>query len=486
MPQTLLHQNAHLLMDRVGEHQSARFCFQRFVLPSNCIHLQITLSINSKQPVQLPLCLFDAHGQMRMMKAGHTVTQETLLYEIGEDSASQGGIAGPLPAGNWSLVLYKRRMREDADVSLEISCEIGTPHVQEIKPVTFSQRCLKTGLQWYQGELHTHSSESTGRTPVADVVRAARECGLDFLALTDHFTASHWSLLEEESHDCPPLLLQSVEVSGDRGHANLHGLNQWMNPLVDDNEELSRFLNLSIRPSMNQLADDTHKQGGLMCINHPLSGEVGWRYPEFDLSKADLIEVYCASELDPTLAYPSFYDMLLSKGLHLTAVGSSDSHHPTQPGPWKLGQVRTYIYAEALSQAALLAGLKAGHAYVSINQCEMNMTAQCGDHQAMMGDTLPLSSNHPAVITVSLLRHPRGNLYLYRNGMLWETRFLPDDTPVTLHFTLPEDAFDPHLYVRMEFYEIEGELPYYGYSWRNWKTLRLLSNPIYFDKGDHA
>lgn len=484
MPQTLLHQKAALLMNRIGEHQSSRFYFQHFTLPANCIHLQISLSINSKQPVQLPLSVFDSRGQMRMMKAGHTVTQKTLLYEIGEDSASQGGIAGPLPAGNWSLVLYKRRMREDIEVSLEINCLIGSQHIQEMTPVTFSKRCLKTGLQWYQGELHTHSSESTGRTSVADVVCAARECGLDFLALTDHFTASHWALLEKECKDHPPLLLQSVEISGDRGHANLHGLNQWMNPFVDDNEELSKFLNLSVRPSMNQLAEDTHKQGGLMCINHPLSGEVGWRYPEFDLNNADLIEVYCSSERDSTLSYPSFYDMLLSKGLHLTAVGSSDSHHPTQSGPWKLGQVRTYIYAEALSQAALLAGLKAGHAYISINQCEMNMTAQCGSHVAMMGDTLPILSNQHVVITVSLLRHPRGNLFLYRNGMLWETRFLPDDAPVTLDFTLPEDAFDDPLYVRMEFYEIAGELPYYGYSWRNWETLRLLSNPIYFCKGD--
>ena len=63
--------------------------------------------------------------------------------------------------------------------------------------------------------------------------------------------------------------------------------------------------------------------------------------------------------------------------------------------------------------------------------------------------------------------------------MLLECRFLPDDTPAEIAFDLPQGPLAPNSYVRAEFYEVEGELPYYGYAWRNWKSLRLLSNPIY-------
>lgn len=483
--QKILHQPIHLLAENAGENQSARFFRLRFSLPDQCVGLTVSLKANSAYPIQLPVCLFDPAGCVRLMKAGHRVTNETMLFELKEERACPGGIPGRLYAGEWKLLIYKRRMLEDVCAELTIQCETGTPLTALASPeMTFFRPCLERKAGWYQGELHTHSNESTGRTSVAEVIRAARECRLDFLALTDHFTAAHWRALQAEFDGRKPLLLQSMEVSGDRGHANLHGLTQWVNPLVDDNDEVAEFLGLAHKPSMNQLADEVHRQGGLFCINHPLSGEMGWRYHEFDLNKADLIEAWCLSERDATLPYPTFYDMLLARGYRLTAVGSSDSHHPTRPGPWRLGQVRTFIYAHELSQKGLLAGLKAGHAYISVNGCEMDMYAVCGSQRCMMGDTLVPDGGHCAYVKVELLRHPKGNLFAYLNGCLFESRYIDHDGPSSFSFSLPEDFRKTGGYLRVEFYEIEGELPYYGYSWRNWQSLRLISNPIYFEKGE--
>ena len=42
-------------------------------------------------------------------------------------------------------------------------------------------------------DLHTHSTESDGTEPPADVVRAAARAGLDGLALTDHDTTAGWA-----------------------------------------------------------------------------------------------------------------------------------------------------------------------------------------------------------------------------------------------------------------------------------------------------
>jgi PHP family Zn ribbon phosphoesterase len=74
---------------------------------------------------------------------------------------------------------------------------------------------------WYCGELHLHSDMSTGRADVATIARVAVERGLDFLGLTDHFTPSHWPRIEElEASGRRPLFLRSLELAGDRGHAN--------------------------------------------------------------------------------------------------------------------------------------------------------------------------------------------------------------------------------------------------------------------------
>lgn len=481
---TILQEMIRLFAKGAGKNQSERFFRLGFSLPERCVRLSISLKPDSAHSIQLPICLFDPDGEARLMKAGHRVTNEAMLFELGENQACAGGLPGPIPSGEWKLVIYKRRMCEDVSAELTVQCTLGDPQTNA-RPaeLTFARACLDTEKRWYQGELHTHSNESTGRTSVAEVIEAAREQKLDFLALTDHFTASHWRALQAEYDGQKPLLLQSMEVSGDRGHANLHGLRRWMNPLVDDNEELTAFLGLKQRPSMNQLADDTHHQGGLFCINHPLSGEMGWRYRDFDLNKADMIEAWCLSEKDATLSYPTYYDMLLARGYRLTAVGSSDSHHPTRPGPWRLGQIRTFIYADSLSQKELLAGLKAGHAYISVDQCEMSLTACCGGRQAMMGDTLAVHGGETVEVRVDLHRHPKGNLFVYLNGALHECYYVDHSAPAAVSFRLPELSANHNAYLRVEFYEIEGALPYYGYSWRNWKTLRLISNPIYFTIG---
>jgi len=41
--------------------------------------------------------------------------------------------------------------------------------------------------RFYKGNLHTHTTESDGALPPAEVARIYREAGYDFLAVTDHF-----------------------------------------------------------------------------------------------------------------------------------------------------------------------------------------------------------------------------------------------------------------------------------------------------------
>ena len=389
-------------------------------------------------------------------------------------------------------------MYEDITARITVDCDLIDdlpPETQEVHPAIrdlaskpFSSACPADGPGWYCGELHTHSGESTGHTSLKEVVEAARNVRLDFLAITDHFTASHWLRQQEICLSDRPLLLQSMEVSGDFGHANVHGMTNWQNPLVDNNEELTAFLGLPRRPTMETIADEVHREGGLFGINHALSGIMGWRYREFPLEKADLYEVYCTSEMETAALYATHWDMLLRQGLHLTGVGSSDSHHPTEEGPWKLGQVLTWVYAKSLCQRDVLAALKQGSAYVGIGGARMDMHAVCGDQLAYMCGTLTLSHGEEAVFTVDLAVHPRGNLFIYADGMVYDTIYFDHAGADKYTFTLPEEwiAKAGTSYLRVEFHEMKEPPQFFGMCFRDHTTTRLISNPIWQKRKENA
>lgn len=479
-------------------HQSSRYYRYAFQVPEHCGQLTLAMDIDTQRSAQIPLILFDAQGQMRLMRAANATTgPHHTEYTLTPAHGDQGCIPGHLPAGQWKLLLYKRRISEDitahiavswqADQAMPPETQVENDAIRGLREQPFSQAVPDERAGWYCGELHTHSAESTGYTSLAEVVDTARALKLDFLALTDHFTASHWLRLQEISDGKRPLLLQSVEISGDCGHANVHGLKTWQNPLVDNNEELTGFLGLTQRPSMEAIADAAHAQGGLFCLNHALSGVMGWRYREFPIEKADLYEVFCTPENQTCMLYTTHWDMLLTQGYHLTGVGSSDSHHPTRPGVWKLGHVLTWIYSDSLSQAALLKALKAGHAYVGVNGARMDMRAESGANVAHMGDTLALAPGETAAFTLEMLDHPRGNLFLYADGMILDIVYYDQPGSDTYTFELREDwiAKGGSSYVRIEFHEAKDPPAFFGLAYRDHLSARLISNPIWLTRKEH-
>lgn len=495
MSLTFADTHLNLLNNRTDDHQSARYCWYAFAVPAGMGQLTLSLEITTEKSAQVPLILFDAKGQVRLMRAANATTGNAITsYTITPAWADKGCIPGPLPAGEWKLILYKRRMFEDIDARLTVrgqpagecppDSQIENPHIAGLREKPFAQETVDTRPGWYCGELHTHSDESTGYTTLFEVVDAARALHLDFIALTDHFTAAHWMRLQEAFDGERPLLLQSMELSADYGHANIHGLTAWQNPLVDDNEELAAFLGLAERPTMESIADEAHRQGGLFCLNHALSGIFGWRYREFPLEKADLYEVYCTPEMQTAILYTTHWDSLLTQGYRLTGVGSSDSHHPTDGGPWQLGHVLTWVYADSLSQADILAALRKGHAYVGVAGARMRMVGEGAGQTAQMGDTIVLAPGERATISVELPDHPRGNLFAYADGMMLDAVYYAKPGTDTYEVTLDEKWIAPRgeSYVRIEFHEMAEEPAFYGLAFRDHLSVRLISNPIWLKR----
>jgi predicted metal-dependent phosphoesterase TrpH len=89
-------------------------------------------------------------------------------------------------------------------------------------------------------DLHSHSDASDGTRPPAEVVRRAREAGLDVLALTDHDTVAGWDAAAQALPD-GLTLVPGIELSCEFAGRSLHLLGYLFDP---DSPELAAELAL--------------------------------------------------------------------------------------------------------------------------------------------------------------------------------------------------------------------------------------------------
>ena len=72
-----------------------------------------------------------------------------------------------------------------------------------------------------RADLHTHSAASDGQYAPAELVRLAKERGLEILALTDHDSVNGTDEAVEEGRAVGLQIIQGVELSAD-DYLNLH------------------------------------------------------------------------------------------------------------------------------------------------------------------------------------------------------------------------------------------------------------------------
>jgi len=440
----------------------------RFEVPEGASRVGLAFSYHRETVVKIFVSLHDLNGfRGNRMKPGARGEVGLELW-VAPDSASEGGLPGPLPAGEWLVRVDIEALHEETDIRLEVYAEFR--EVPESVPFVYpTDHVVKPGAGWYRGELHAHSTESDGKYPVETVVQAAIDAGLDFFSLSDHFTISQWRKLAPLVND-RTALLRSCEITSHQGHANLHGISKWVDVYVD-------------RPSwdMNQAADAVHEQGGLFCVNHAFSGDLGWRAHDFDWSRADLMEVYHNLEGANNNLQPPLWDHYLRLGRRIIGVGGVDSHDPFE-GLHKLGEVVTWVYAPELSERGIVQGLKDGRVYVSRGP-ELRFSAiNAAGERAEMWESLPLTGE-PVTFEVQVrCGQPKGKqplrVFMLKNGYPFESMTVEaqESDWQTLTFV---DQPERRAYYRLELHSIyQSELhPYL--QWRDFNTMQVLSNPIW-------
>jgi hypothetical protein len=166
-------------------------------------------------------------------------------------------------------------------------------------------------------------------------------------------------------------------------------------------------------------------------------------------------------------------------------VGSSDSHDPLEEGPWALGRIRNWVRASSLSRAGILDGLRRGRAYVAVGEArlELSVRPERGGEARGMGDTVPVPEGEGCRLRVVLARHTSGNLFVILNGLTHDVVHVPEgEGPDEREFLLPAADLrgrDGESFARIEFHEDLEKARYQGMAFRDHRSARILSNPIW-------
>src|SRR5262249_44363569 len=118
--------------------------------------------------------------------------------------------------------------------------------------------------------------------------------------------------------------------------------------------------------------DDLASGAAFVSINHPALPDdetcmgCGWTSgttPDI-MRRVNGIEVVNGDRVEGPLSGWPFWAKMLNAGYHLTAIGGSDEHTADETRDRSIGTPATVVYAEELSETALLDGLRKGNVYV--------------------------------------------------------------------------------------------------------------------------
>ncbi len=400
------------------------------------------------------LGVFDERGAEFMGKGFRGWSgSERKTFTITEDSATPGYLAGPIQAGTWNIVLglykvapsgchYRVTVRLFERVGAAASAFPAQLPVRSESP----RRANATG--WYKGELHCHSVHSDGKNTPEEIVAAAQALGLDFLAVTDHNTLSQEVTLNTLDTDL--ILIPGYEVTTFQGHWNIWGTGRWIDLRVTKEADMAEAVTAALA------------EGYLVSLNHPRPFGPDWMYPNVVVS--DCIEVWNGPWEYLNDVCLGFWERRLKEGRRFVAVGGSDCHRLGITDEARLAGPTNYIYCEgAPSAAGLLAGLRAGHAFVTHAPDGPQLYLQSGS--ALMGDSLPHPTSGRLAVSVHVVGGAGTELELW-TAKGQAARRVVVDADATFALDLDVSATP---YVRAQIRD-----PQTG-------SMLAVSNPIYLD-----
>jgi hypothetical protein len=427
----------------------------------------------------IDLGLFDPNGSDFPGGAGFRGWSGSARNEftIGLEEATPGYLPGPLPAGEYKVILGLYRIWEaGADVEIEIEAELGIgdwssgigdrrSDTGDCGPLSAVCGLPSSGGLWLRGDLQSHTVHSDAKGTLEQLVNKARAIGLDFLAVTDHNTVSHHRFLPELA-DEKLILIPGQESTTYYGHMNIWNTSRWCDFRCRSDEEMAAVIELA------------HAHGGICSINHPKQGGPAWEYST-DLP-VQTMEVWQGPWPHRNTESLALWDRLLNKGRRLPAVGGSDYHCPSGEDTnfLRLGQPTTWVRAHERSAAGILEALVAGRTCISAmpEGPRLELSATVNGKTVRMGEAIGRSDDGMMRVTVEIHGGRGRVLRLIADGEIAHEVSIEEET-ATVEVDLTVQA-----YVRAELIgdmpadqlppNVPADLNLKGWRW-------ALSNPIY-------
>jgi hypothetical protein len=450
-----------------------------FEVPADVTRVTVKFNYTGReQKATIDLGLYDPNG-FRGWSGGNKAE-----FTVSDADATPSYLPGRIVPGTWKLILGVPNMRKDGVSDYEADITFG--HADDKVAVSaFTDKPLKDAPGWYRGDLHSHSAHSDGSClslggqkvpcPVFLTLQAAKARGLDFLALSDHNATSQYNVERElQPYFDTLLLIPAREITTFQGHANIFGTTEFV-PFRLGTSEV---------PDMKAMTRAVHAKGALISINHPTSpsGEAcmgcGW-LAETDYADIDAIEAINGGSVrgqggtveGPVDGIP-FWQARLNEGFHLTAIGGSDNHNATATPDQQtfVGLPTTVIYAENLSQAALLDGIKKGRVFVDMGVGAdrlVDLKATYKKNSAVMGETLAVPANGDVLVEAEVNGAPGRQLQVVLSGEAQSTLIPVDGSQSKLSFHVKPKSAGAQ-WVRVNIRDGKG-------------NIEMISNPIYFN-----
>jgi hypothetical protein len=374
--------------------QEKNYAYVPFEMPGHATRLEVRLDYSHRigsDPLltggnTVDLGVFDARG-IGYLTAGFRgwSGSERSSFFIGETEATPGYLAGPLVPGTWNILLGLYKIAPEGctyRVTVTIAVEPGGSNTATLPaPVGSLPVSVPRGpsVPWLRGELHCHTWHSDGDTSPADLVRLARERGLDLLAITDHNTTSSQRELARLG-DPGLVLIRGMEVTTFKGHFNVWGISDWVDFRVTRPEEMAAALRFA------------SERGALTCCNHPKPSGPPWDYRS--VTNYDCIEVWNGPWTPLNQVALDFWASQLAAGRRIPATGGSDWHRRReleQASPRAPGIPTVWVHVPgAATEATVLEAIRQGHVSLSDRPDGPFVELRAGtDFSALCGDVVP-------------------------------------------------------------------------------------------------
>ncbi|MGQ9681526.1 MAG: CehA/McbA family metallohydrolase [Anaerolineae bacterium] len=398
----MAHEHTIVLRQHFRPEQAGEYVLLPFEVPTGAARLHVSYAYDCPTATfpgappgnALDLGLFDARGAGLGMWEGFrgwsgTAREQFIITPV---EATPGYLPGPLPPGLWHVLLGLYKLAPGG-CNVEVTVHIEHGSVPEPQPLHWFAPPRQRGLRWYRGDLHCHSHHSEAAGTLAELCAAAREQGLDFLAVTEHNTTSHHRLLGE-FHTTDFLPIAGQEVTTYLGHACVWGATHWIDFRARSDADLARIIQWA------------HGARGLISANHPKTNGPPWEFGTF--AGLDCLEVWGGPWFLSNYQSLAVWDGLLRSGQRIVGVGGSDEHQPTAPDSpllSRIGRPTTWVYAPALEAGAILGAIQAGHVAISAGPQGPHLTCEAwaGDAHALMGDSLAVAAGDEVRIRGSVL-----------------------------------------------------------------------------------